>query len=723
MKLHVLFKLILAISWLGLMAPSLAAAEPVTHRDYYSIQVLTGTPAAVRNAWQKVQDLPFARIEKHAVQHRLRIGYWNSKEEAENQLAGMKKHFPGAFVFATEYKPGEILLGWSADAAKSPGKPASTSEQQPIASGLVKSLPATSNIVSATAGGAIGSVPATSNIISSAAGRLTDSPPASSNIVSLQKNTQLNTAAAPATQPDIVAPEESHAAPAESPAPSPSLAKAEVTEPARKQQAAMPDEMPLWQLLQNEQYDALQAGIDRMRASHGKWQPPQELLSLLQQGRLRQKIEQAIHSKDAAALAQLGELHPEDFACLHVDWVWALAEAQVALKQTDALRLILQRLIPDCSEQDRLATLYKAKSWLDAAMWEALLEREAQAIRSNEGEAKFRRLRYDHGMEKLLAAHQAQNQAAFRALLLQLGGDIEHYRDADAALLGGWHYFNAQETTTAVLWFSKALAWNPEQHDARSGLALSALQDKRFGEAKRFVDALPAGIEGRQELLNTVSAAMAPGPRLLAMTGSETNTGVTYSATYAGVVMPIHSRLGGLGNGIVQRLWVDRLTYSYDSSGQQTQAEQRGIEGSLGYQKSGPWGSWATFAGAVYRDTQLSPDDQGNPARGGKFHGRIQLEGERILSKDWRANVIASYVTGQNSYWARGRLLYNLNERMLTGPEAITLGDPRFQIMQYGWAMMGLRVLFGADVTLRGGARKTQDGTTMYLGLELARPF
>ena len=79
MKLHVLFKLILAISCLGLMAPSLVTAEPVTHRDYYSIQVMTGAPAAVKSAWQKVQDLPFARIEKHAGQHRLRIGYWSSK--------------------------------------------------------------------------------------------------------------------------------------------------------------------------------------------------------------------------------------------------------------------------------------------------------------------------------------------------------------------------------------------------------------------------------------------------------------------------------------------------------------------------------------------------------------------------------------------------------------------------------------------------------------------
>ncbi|TSA48772.1 MAG: cellulose biosynthesis protein BcsS [Nitrosomonadales bacterium] len=568
-------------------------------------------------------------------------------------------------------------------------------------------------------GGAIGSVPATSNIVSAAAGRLTGSPPASSNIVSLQKNTQLNAT----IQPDITAPEESHAAPAESPAPSPSLAKTEVAEPAKKQQAAMPDETPLWQLLQNQQYDALQAGIDRMRASHGKWQPPQELLSLLQQGRLRQKIEQAIHSKDAAALIQLAELHPEDFACAHVDWAWALAEAQVALKQTDAAHLILQRLIPYCGEQDRLATLYKAKAWLDTPVWEALLEREAQAIRSDEGESKFRRLRYDYGMEKLLAAHQAQNQAAFRALLQQLGSDIEHYRDADAALLSGWHYFNAQETVIADIWFGKALAWNPEQHDARSGLALSALQGKRFADAKRLADALPVDSKGRQELLNTVAAAMAPGLRVLTMTGGETNTETTYSALYAGMIMPIHSRLGSLGNGMVQRLWVDRLTYAYDNGGQQTQAEQRGIEGSLGYQKSGPWGSWATFAGVVYRDTQFTPDALNNPARGGKFHGRIQLEGERILSKDWRANAIANYVTGQNSYWARGRLLYNLNERMLTGPEAIVLGDPNFQIQQYGWAMTGLRLLLGADVTLRGGARKAVDGTTMYLGLELARPF
>lgn len=722
MKLHVLLKLILVVSWLGLMVSSLAAAEPVTHRDYHSIQVLTGTPVAVKNAWQKVQDLPFVRIEKHVGQHKLRIGYWNSKEEAENQLAGMKKHFPGAFVFATEYRPGEILLGWSADAAKPPGKPASTSEQ-PITSGLVKPLSAASNIVSATADGSIGSQPALSNIVSSAAGRLADSPPASSNIVSLQKNTQLNAAAAPAIQPDVVAPEESYAAPAESPAPSPSLAKAEVTKPARKQQAAMPDETPLWQLLQNEQYDALQAGIDRMRASHVKWQPPQELLSLLQQGRLRQKIEQAIHSKDSAALIQLAELHPEDFACTHVDWAWALAEAQVALKQTDTVHLILQRLIPYCGGQDRLATLYKAKLWLDTPMWEALLEREAQAIRSDEGESKFRRLRYDHGMEKLLAAHQAQNQAAFRALLLQLGSDIEHYRDADAALLSGWHYFNAQETVIADIWFGKALMWNPEQHDARSGLALSALQGKRFADAKRFADTLPADSKGRQELLNIVSAAMAPGPRVLTMTGGETNTGTTYSALYAGIIMPIHSRLGGLGNGMVQRLWVDRLTYSYDNGGQLTQAEQRGIEGSLGYQKSGPWGSWATFAGVVYRDTQFTPDALNNPARGGFIRGRFQIEGERILNDKWRANVNANYVTGQNSYWARGRLLYNLNERMLVGPEAIVLGDPNFQIQQYGWAMTGLRLLLGADVTMRGGARKAVDGTTMYLGLELARPF
>lgn len=679
-----------------------AMAEPVVGRNYHSIQTLSGSFSTVKSVWQKSQDLPFARIEKHADVYRLRIGYWSSRKEAENQLIIIKKSYPDAFVIASEYKPGNIWVRWPGNLSEPPGKSAGIDEKPVAASGgVISPSVLSSNIVSAG-----------SNESNIALRKETQSEIAityQSNIAEhrYSRIPQGNALELPVAVPSL----------------SPSTAEANVAEPVKVRQAAKPDERPLWRLLQNEQFETLQVEIDRLRSKYKKWQPPQELLDFLRQARLRNEIDQAIQNGDMARLVQLGDRHPDVFACEHVDWAWVLAEAQAKLKQMDALSLTLHRLIPGCNEQDRLATIYKAKSWLSDDMREALLEREAQAIRSDEGESKFRRLRYDERMEKLLIAYQTENKRLFHSLLQQLSGDIEHYRDADAALLSGWHYFNEQETGIAERWFNKALAWKPGINDAYRGLALSAMQDKRFTDAKHFAEALPDSNEGKQQLLRSIASAMKPKPRFMALAGGETNTGTTYSAAYAGIIAPIHSRFGGLGNGFVQRWWVDRVTYSYDNNGQNTQAEQLGAEGSLGYQKSGPWGSWAMFAGAVYRDTNFSPDAQNNPARGGFVRGRIQVEGERILNQDWRVNINANYVTGQDSYWARGRLLYNLNARRLIGPEVIVLGDPNFQIRQYGGVVMGLNVLSIADVAVRGGAREAHDGTTFYLGLELARPF
>jgi len=273
--------------------------------------------------------------------------------------------------------------------------------------------------------------------------------------------------------------------------------------------AATPDEKPLWRLLQKEQYDALQAEIERMRATDANWKPPRELPGLLQEGKLRLRVERAIRDRDMAALAQIGKYHPESFSCKHIDRAWALAEAHAALKQQNALLRSLRRLIADCNEQDRLATLYKAREWLDSDSWESLLEREAQAKHTQEGNAKFQRLRYDYGVEKLLAANRSKDTGAFHAQFNKIADDVERHRDTGVALLGAWHYFNTRETATAAAWFARALTWDPMRQDARRGLALCALADKRYEDAQRFASELPAGSEGRQNILRDALTGMA----------------------------------------------------------------------------------------------------------------------------------------------------------------------------------------------------------------------
>lgn len=204
----------------------------------------------------------------------------------------------------------------------------------------------------------------------------------------------------------------------------------------------------------------------------------------------------------------------------------------------------------------------------------------------------------------------------------------------------------------------------------------------------------------------------------IALTGFEGSPGNTYA--YAGTVLPVYK---SWSNSIVQRYWVDHLTYSYKKEGHTVHAQAFGGEASLGYRDSGPGWWWGTYAGVLYRDTSFSPDDRESRARGGIVRARFQLEGERVIDDRWRANAIVIFVPGQYSYWARGRLLYRVGERISTGPEVIGLGDPDFNIMQFGWAVTGIRFWSQLDIGLKAGARVMDQSTSGYAGIELSHPY
>lgn len=206
----------------------------------------------------------------------------------------------------------------------------------------------------------------------------------------------------------------------------------------------------------------------------------------------------------------------------------------------------------------------------------------------------------------------------------------------------------------------------------------------------------------------------------IALGGAE--AGADNSYLYAGVVRPLQGST--LGNGVVQRYWVDRTTYRYDGSNGKIDAEAWGVEGALGYQGSHDQTWWGAYAALVYRDTHLSPDDPTSKARGEKFRGKVQVEGETPLSASWRINGNASYVFGQQNYWVRGRLLYRLSGTLSTGPEVLTQGDPDYKISQVGWVVTGLRPTPDLDLGLKLGAKKARgESTQAYLGIELSHSF
>lgn len=208
----------------------------------------------------------------------------------------------------------------------------------------------------------------------------------------------------------------------------------------------------------------------------------------------------------------------------------------------------------------------------------------------------------------------------------------------------------------------------------------------------------------------------------LFLAGAEGGAGDTENYyTYVGLVAPLFGE--HLGNGLVQRYWIDFLGYSYETF-QEIDAQAVGLEGALGYQTSGQAGWAAVYAGLRYNNTSLSPDDPGNRNRGEHVWVKSQLEGELNLAETWKLGGIASYTFSAESYWLRARLLHRLDQSLSTGPEAVFMGDPNYRAWQFGWVVTGFEPVPEVVVGVKIGVRITEGaGVDGLVGLELAKLF
>ncbi len=207
----------------------------------------------------------------------------------------------------------------------------------------------------------------------------------------------------------------------------------------------------------------------------------------------------------------------------------------------------------------------------------------------------------------------------------------------------------------------------------------------------------------------------------LFFTGAEGVTGDNYY-TFMGMVAPLGD--DNLGNGWVQRYWVDFLGYSYYTN-QRIEAQAVGVEGMLGYKKSGPSAWGGLYVGLRYNNTWLEPDDPGNETSGEHIWLKSQLEGGMDLAEKWKLSGIASYTFGADSFWVRTRLLYRLNQDLSTGPEAIHMGDPNYRAWQFGWVVTGFEPLPGLKLGVKASARITEgtDDVDGLVGIELVKIF
>jgi hypothetical protein len=219
-------------------------------------------------------------------------------------------------------------------------------------------------------------------------------------------------------------------------------------------------------------------------------------------------------------------------------------------------------------------------------------------------------------------------------------------------------------------------------------------------------------------LLATASAAVAQDRLFLA--GGEYSDAAYY--TYSGLILPGPGPREN-GRGFVQRYWIDWFGYQYDGAPGLVEAEAYGAEAALGYGASSEAG-WATVSvGARFTNTDLSPNDPTATARGKQWGAKFQVEGERDLAPSWRAGGIASYTAGQDSYWARGRVMRRLDESQALGAEFIANGNTEADATAAGVVYALQPKASRWSVNLKAGYRFQQDADGAYGGLEFGYGF
>lgn len=199
---------------------------------------------------------------------------------------------------------------------------------------------------------------------------------------------------------------------------------------------------------------------------------------------------------------------------------------------------------------------------------------------------------------------------------------------------------------------------------------------------------------------------------------------------YLGALLPLPGA-NRLGDGWVQRYWVDTYRYAYDVSNpalypvdpQTIRARARGVEAAVGYQfERGRW-QVAGYAGLRHTETRFAPDDPGSRVRGSRLWPKFQFEIGTDLASRWRTDNIVAYTAGLDGYWLRSRLTRATASGYEIGPELVILGDRDFKALKAGVVVGGLRPTPDSRLALRLGYHLQSTSSSPYAGIDLSVAF
>ena len=193
---------------------------------------------------------------------------------------------------------------------------------------------------------------------------------------------------------------------------------------------------------------------------------------------------------------------------------------------------------------------------------------------------------------------------------------------------------------------------------------------------------------------------------------------------FAGAIAPLTPNTV-LGQGWVQRYWLDWLEYRFDSGGEEVRAQAPGVSALFGYQRGNSGGFWAGYAGVGYRNTTLKPDRPNAEVRGGQSALQLLGEMDRRFAQKWRFAGAVQLALGPDSYWTRAKFLHKSSTAAFwRGVEVVFQGDPDYHATKVGLVLDEWGVGRSITANFKLGVNKTKGlKTGGYAGIEFVGSF
>jgi cellulose synthase operon protein C len=240
----------------------------------------------------------------------------------------------------------------------------------------------------------------------------------------------------------------------------------------------------MWKLYSEARYaEVRKAIVDRQQAEAG-WQPPANLLEMLDMAEARIKLVNASNLKQYATVIEVAAANSGLLTCSEVDTLWRVAEAFASTDRDNRARDAYMYVLNNCTEEnERLATVQKAAALLPPAMIDELLAKEQTKA---DGTLEFEPVKNDLARQFVANGGDDAKLTVPPTYVSRLERLAETDGLASDALLLGWYYILRENVTDAEKWFRKAHD-KENSASASQGLALALLARDKPQEAEEIM--------------------------------------------------------------------------------------------------------------------------------------------------------------------------------------------------------------------------------------------